>query len=397
MKPMNHQLFDLVILGGGCAGLSLARNLCNNPDWSKTTVIIESREYYTNDRSWCFWESSDVILRENIAPLIQSQWQSWRYSNEKFSQVHNANGRYYCYIGANHFYQTALEAINSNSFIELWNGKSVIDVNSHRHGFSIILDDKTALLAKKVIDTRPPVLTESRQAKLWQIFYGIEIQTDEPAFDVHVVGLMDELLVKANATQFQYTLPFSENHALIETTVFTPVLHTPDLLLPQLENSLRNRFGPKGYTVIRSEQACLPMGLGLLPTSQFADYSYGGTSAGAIRPATGYAFMRIQRWAYYCANQLSAGESFTSFNYSSLIAKAMDSIFLSVLHDNPALGVTFFQMLAERVDPAALVRFLSDEALISDYWQILKALPAMRFLAYSLGLNKLFYKQEKYL
>jgi lycopene beta-cyclase len=394
---MNHQQVDLVILGGGCAGLSLARNLCNDPNWSKTTVIIESREYYTNDRSWCFWESSDEILRENLAPLIQSRWQSWRYSNEKFSQVHSSNGRNYCYIGANHFYQKAIEAINSNSFIELWQGKSVISVNPHRDGFSIILNDKSTLLAKKIIDTRPPVLTESWQAKLWQIFYGIEIQTKEPAFEVNVVGLMDELSVKANATQFQYILPFSENHALIETTVFTPVLHTPNLLLPQLENSLRKRFGAEGYTVIRSEKACLPMGLKYLPTTQFADYSYGGTSAGAIRPATGYAFMRIQRWANYCAYQLSAGKSITSFNYSSLITKGMDSIFLSVLHDNPTLGVTFFQMLAERVHPAALVRFLSDEAFIADYWQILKALPAMRFLAYSLGLNEWFYKKEKYL
>jgi lycopene beta-cyclase len=391
---MDEQIVDLVILGGGCAGLSLARYLCNDPSWSKRTLIIESREKYENDRSWCFWESSDKLFRENLAPLIQYRWQSWRYSSEKFSKVHYAQGNDYCFISASHFYQDAIKAITSNHFIELSQGKSAIDVNPHPSGFLITLSDNKTIIANKIIDTRPPVYTESRQAKLWQIFYGIEIKTHEPAFDINTVGLMDDLCMKSNATQFQYTLPFSDCHALIETTIFTPVLQPPKLLHEQLKNSLRKRFGDQGFTILRSEQAFLPMGLQSLPSPKFSGYSYGGTSAGAIRPATGYAFMRIQRWAKHCANQLSAGKSSPTINYSTSIAKAMDSIFLSVLHDNPSLGVSFFQSLAERVDPAALVRFLSDEGRLLDYWQILKALPTMRFLSYCVGLNKLFYRKE---
>jgi lycopene beta-cyclase len=47
--------YDLIILGGGCAGLSLARRLSELGEDCPQTVILESRSSYTDDRTWCFW------------------------------------------------------------------------------------------------------------------------------------------------------------------------------------------------------------------------------------------------------------------------------------------------------------------------------------------------------
>jgi len=55
---------DLAILGGGCAGLSLARELAAN-QVKRSVIVIEPRQAYEDDRSWCFWAAD------------QHQFQDW--------------------------------------------------------------------------------------------------------------------------------------------------------------------------------------------------------------------------------------------------------------------------------------------------------------------------------
>ena len=47
--------FDYVIIGGGCAGLSLAYELeINNKLDNKTLAIVEPRKEYKRDKTWSF-------------------------------------------------------------------------------------------------------------------------------------------------------------------------------------------------------------------------------------------------------------------------------------------------------------------------------------------------------
>ena len=49
--------FDFIIIGGGCAGLSLAYELeINNKLKNKTLAIIEPRAEYKKDKTWSFWK-----------------------------------------------------------------------------------------------------------------------------------------------------------------------------------------------------------------------------------------------------------------------------------------------------------------------------------------------------
>jgi len=392
---MKQIIFDLVILGGGCAGLSLARQLANNSLWKKNTLILESRQTYSNDRSWCFWQPGTAHVADDLYPLISHRWQAWRFSGEHFDAIHALPQRHYCFIAAGDFYTNSLSAIKAHDSIEIALGKTVIAIKPHPAGFHLTLEDGSNILAGQIIDTRPPQYLHHKQAKLWQIFYGVEIITEDPVFDPSIVGLMDDLHPTDQGTQFRYSLPFSNRHALIETTLFTPVLQSPLGLKAQLIGWLDKTLGCRKYEITRVEQACLPMGLKELKQRQSESYIYAGTIAGAIRPATGYAFIRIQNWAHECAQELIFGNSLISFRTSNAIVQAMDNIFLNVLHDRPDLGALFFRALSKKVDAAALVRFLSDEAKPNDYWQILNALPTLRFLAYSLGLNRLFFNQKE--
>ena len=67
--------YDLIIIGGGCSGLSLAAALCRlavQPEHVPRTLIVEPRSRYTNDRSWCFWAQAD---HNNQGPAGKP-WQS---------------------------------------------------------------------------------------------------------------------------------------------------------------------------------------------------------------------------------------------------------------------------------------------------------------------------------
>lgn len=168
-------------------------------------------------------------------------------------------------------------------------------------------------------------------------------------------------------------------------------MSAPDLLAPRLQEWLSSRFSESTIEIIRTEKAVLPMGLKIAhPSYATPQYTYGGQAAGAIRPATGYAFLRIQRWARDCANQIAEGKTIKAPRLSPWIVRAMDALFLAVLHDQPQRGALLFQALAQRVPPAVLVRFLSDEANIIDYLLVMRALPATLFLGYSLNMNHWF-------
>ena len=55
--------FNYVIIGGGCAGLSLAYELdVNEKLKDKTLAIIEPRSEYKKDKTWSFWKVSPIIL-----------------------------------------------------------------------------------------------------------------------------------------------------------------------------------------------------------------------------------------------------------------------------------------------------------------------------------------------
>ena len=63
--------FDYIIIGGGCAGLSLAYELdVNQKLKDKTLAIIEPRDEYKKDKTWSFWH----VTPHNFEDCIKKSW-----------------------------------------------------------------------------------------------------------------------------------------------------------------------------------------------------------------------------------------------------------------------------------------------------------------------------------
>ena len=66
--------FDYIILGGGCAGLSLAYELeIHEKLKTKSLAIIEPRVDYKKDKTWSFWK----IIPHNFEDCVKKSWENF--------------------------------------------------------------------------------------------------------------------------------------------------------------------------------------------------------------------------------------------------------------------------------------------------------------------------------
>lgn len=371
-----HADYDLIILGGGCAGLSLAMRLSEQGAHCPKVLIIEKREHYSNDRTWCFWGTADARLKH----LSSHNWPIVKIKSALESINIDCKDTPYQMLPAEIFYQHALEVIAKNNSISLHLNESILAPPTKANGRWQVTCNERAYAAKSVVDTRPAKLPQQGDSILWQSFYGHEIECEQEIFDHTTATLMDFVDGDNTRVCFNYVLPISKTKALIETTVFaaTPVSH--ENLAASLDAAIAKYTAKQPYKVTRSEHGILPMGNKPQANSQDKSFIQAGLFAGAARPSTGYAFQRIQAWADLCATSIHQTQSPIGHEPDSMLQSAMDRLFLQLIRAQPELAPLIFLKLFQRCNTPKLIRFLSDQASLTDYLAIVLALPPAPFL-----------------
>jgi lycopene beta-cyclase len=376
---------DLLILGGGCAGLSLARELAQR-DTQASVRVIEPREAYEDDRSWCFWAANDQRLFDGVGHT----WAAWLFNVEgQPRQARSCPGYSYQYVRAKDFYRLCQEAITGSSHVLLQLGESVTDLQPHAAGWRVTTS-RGEYLATQVVDTRPPLPQVLKQSTLFQCFLGVEILLDSPVERADAVELMTDMRLLDGDFCFTYVLPHSERHLLAEVTVFSREPWSREALIPELHRLLAQR-GWVGAEVLKTEYGLLPMGLPESAEGSEGPLSAGkqlliaGTRGGALRASSGYGFLRIQRWAEACAKQYVANNTLAPAGAGAGAGAGywlprMDKLFLAVLKRYPHLTPTLFDRLLSRASAERFIRFMDDRATVVDCLQIVACLPKRLFL-----------------
>jgi len=383
---------DLVILGGGCAGLSLAMALAAQGAGCPRTLIVESRTGYGNDRTWCFWRD-----RAALAPYpTQHHWQTMRVTHGGQSVSLDCGSTPYQMVAAQDFYAAAQGLIEQQPNIALRLGTAVLGAPSRsggvwhiRTGMGTGTGTRTCIVkARSVVDTRPPLQPRRDGATLWQSFYGQEIECSAAVFDPSSLDLMNFLAPDARDVAFVYVLPVTPTRALVELTVFGATPLEPHELSVRLDAALARCVGDASFTTLRSEHGILPMGLNDGPSSPDPSFVRVGVMAGGARPSTGFAFQRIQGWAGECAQALLRDGHPVGHRADPLPLRWMDQIFLDVLRADPRRGGAIFFALFSRADPARVIRFLSGQAGLIDSLAVVAAMPVPPFLKAALALTR---------
>lgn len=363
---------DILILGGGCAGLSLACALAQ-AGVDRTVRILEPRTRYKRDRTWCFWDTEDHLFMD----LVSTAWHRWRVTAGGRA-VQCASERYrYCHIDSADFYRRAQSIIRGVDGFSLSLGVRVTGVRPHAGGLVQVDTDTGPLLARQVFDSRPPA-RESVNPMLVQRFCGWRVTTPAPCFDPSTVELMHFMPAAANdRIRFVYVLPFSSHEALVEWTQFdTPaqcVAEEPVVLDGHLADWLNQHAA--GWSVSYRERGALPMGVDRVQQQVDGPVHPIGVRAGCLKASTGYAFLRIQRHSRAVARAVARGEPVPEWVEPALPAW-MDAVFLDALRHAPARAPELFGRLFARTPVDSAVRFLSDACstreLLSAAWALPK-------------------------
>jgi len=94
--------FDYIIIGGGCAGLSLAYELNINKKLdNKTLAIIEIREKYKRDKTWSFWKT----FPHNFEDCVKKTWKQFSINVPQETRYLECNNYPYQCIDSGLFYE----------------------------------------------------------------------------------------------------------------------------------------------------------------------------------------------------------------------------------------------------------------------------------------------------
>ena len=367
---------DLLILGGGCAGLSLAMRLAGRGQAAPRILILERRSRYDDDRTWCFWDDGSMGLDH----LVRHRW-STTTIRTRGATVHADCGKTpYQILGAGAFYAEAQSVIAASPRMKITLGAQIICEPRKVGDIWRVETGTGAITASMVVDTRPSRLRVQGGATLWQSFYGREIECDEPAFDPSRADLMDFTAIDRARIQFTYMLPVSSTRALIETTVFDAKPLGPGDLSADLDRAIASRTAGCAVRIVREEQGILPMGVSKPRRRNDPTYIAAGLDAGGARPSSGYAFRRIQLWAGACAKAIGEGKPPIGHAEDPLLLRIMDGLFLSVLRNRPETAPELFLSLFKKADTKRMIRFMSKGGSLLDYAAVASALPTTLFL-----------------
>jgi lycopene beta-cyclase len=366
--------FDLIIIGGGCAGLSLCSRLIKQ-GYRGSVAVLEPRTDYEDDRSWCFWGTG----REDFIHLTSHRWGAWRFARKGCEGVkQSADGIGYYYIRGLDFYRHGLDLIASSDNVTLETDYVVTHLKETEDQVEVATFCRQRFSATYVIDTRPPNPVRKETPVLYQCFYGAEVDTSLPGIGEDCAGLMTDVRAVNEEIAFSYVLPLSYKRTLLEATRFS----RPATLAParrDLEIILEEK-GLSRSSIIREEHGILPMGMPLEKPNTSRRIFRAGIGGGALRASTGYGFCRIQAWAKACSQSLLATGNPISQAPAGIREHFMDTLFLNVLRNSPEAGVDILEALFSRTDPENLVDFLTENHRLASALNIIRHLPPKPFL-----------------
>jgi len=347
--------FDYIIIGGGCAGLSLAYELeIHRKFENKTLAIIEPRQEYKKDKTWSFWK----VISHNFDDCVKKNWRNFSINVPTKTKHLECNNYPYQSIDSGLFYEKIIKKLKENKNIIFYKDIKEISLNG-----------------SFIFNSVPSIKTDN--STLWQHFCGVEIETKNNFFDDKIINLMDFDCEQRNSVHFFYTLPYAKNKALVETTWVSRMNDSSQKDYDvQIKDYLGKHLNIKDYKITYKEEGAIPL---FYPSkSDDLNKMNIGTAGGMTRLSTGYTFLNIQEHSEYIRKNI---ENITSTKIFEIDKKYqfLDKIFLRVLEKNPEkMPNIFFKMF--NGSPKTVIKFLSNKSNFLENLSIILKMPKWIFI-----------------
>lgn len=401
---MTPSHFDIILAGGGMAGLSLAHHLNQRSLRGKRVLIIDREPKVKNDRTWAFWERGAGPFE----PVVFRQWDTVWFHGPRgygprghgprghgFSRKLDLGGYRYKLLRGIDFYEFVREALAKNPNVEFLyspilavesgQDRATVVTEAGRFTAQWVFDSTFRLEAMKPFNADFSSTGETPDGKpaLLQHFKGWVVKTPAPAFDPTEPTMMDFRVPQHGECRFLYVLPFSATEALVEFTLFTPTLLPPEAYDAELQAYLRDFLNISDFEITETEFGIIPMTDEPTTERPHPRVIRIGTAGGTTRPSTGYTFARTQRRLRTIANNLAADFNAHPLDGAGAAIPAryrfFDEIFLNVFLNRRHPPAEIFTQLYARNRPADVFRFLDEETTLAEDLRVIWAAPKWPF------------------
>jgi len=354
MVIFTSMIYDIAIIGAGCAGWQLIYHGINYGNWSeKSILLIDQNQEPMVFPTWCFWSKE----KHPFEFLSSKAWPEIQINDRNHLNKVNIDPYQYYYIKGEDFFdyfQNQFLAENLN--IDFKKPIQVQNISLQNNEIYFIEGLVESFYSKKVFSSysfqKEPYESE---IKLHQNFLGWKIKFKEDILNSKSAILMDFRNSHDPIFEFMYLLPFSNNIALVEWTSF----YHEDQIEPDYEKKIRSyidQFFPnRNYEKLEIENGSIPMSN--YPHKNKLDNGIVliGSAAGLIKSSSGYTFNRITKDSRALINGGKRGNSNKRFRY-------FDTIILRILRDNPQEAIQIFMAMFRNNKPDLIFKFLDEES-----------------------------------
>jgi len=372
---MNTTNYDIIILGGGCAGMQLMHQLIHHAQYKgESILIVDADKVYSANKSWCFWHKMEAHPYQSI---FNTTWNELSIGFPNETQQSLIHPYQYSFIKSETFFEFHFNEIKQHSNIEYTND---IVLSVEKKGTEFLINTNKGVLSTKALYSsywNQQAVAKETQLFLKQQFFGWEIQTDEPVFNAQSATLMDFDIPQTSGVNFAYVLPYSAHHALIEITGFCSDDYTTEFFETVLTNYIQKKWNCT-FKIIKTEQASIPM-----TNFSFKRFTKEGaiaigTAAGMVKPTTGYAFNRIYRDSQLLANHFYNQETPAEFRNTRF--KFYDRLLLHLLKYQPNKALQILMQLFLKVSYQHILRFLDEDSSLFQEALLFAKLPKKDFI-----------------
>ena len=369
--------FDYIIIGAGASGLLLADAMANDSFFDqKKILLLDKAPKNSNDRTWCFWEKGNGKFEE----IIHKRWNSIHFQGEDVAKRTKIDPYSYKMIRGIDFYDHYLKKVKATSNITFVQDtvvgisetedhvavKTVNNTYTGKYIFNSLFDYKMATQ-----QTKYPVLQ--------QHFIGWVIKVNKPIFNTEEVTYMDFSIPQKGNTRFMYVLPYSNDTALIEYTLFSEkLLPTPEYE-EAIEDYILQRFQCQEYEIIEREFGSIPMTAYDFREHHTNRIRYIGTAGGWAKPSTGYTFMSTANKVPKLIAFIKEGKPLKKLKLKGKFW-FYDMLFLDVLHNDNANGHVIFESIFKALPPQKVFKFLDEKTSLIEDLEYINSCPKQPFI-----------------
>ncbi|MGK7392880.1 MAG: lycopene cyclase family protein, partial [Candidatus Cyclobacteriaceae bacterium M2_1C_046] len=250
--------YDYIIAGAGASGLSLAWHMINSPLKEKKILVVDADLTTNDDKTWCFWHNGIPPFQH----LIHKSYSQAKViiRGEKVTEKLK-NYPYYC-IKSKNYKSHLLNELQSHSSIDLLEAPVEQIIGSEKK--PVLKTPSNSYSAEYIFQSCfiPPQLNSSKiQYPLVQSFLGYDIETQQKLFEPDTFLMMDFDESYEGGLAFMYVLPWSQNNALLEYTIFDEQVKPDEFYRKKIELYLSNKYNLKriDYKISRMEYGEIPM------------------------------------------------------------------------------------------------------------------------------------------